>query len=108
MHDSVRNSSHGVRLESMSFVVALKGLVEFAALLLVAQCLVFLISFGRHEANPVYRGLRFLTSPVTRVARWIAPRFVVDAHVPAIGLFLLLLAWLALLFAKAYLVGALG
>lgn len=81
-------------------VVVLKGLVEFVGLLLLGQGLVFLMSFGRHEANPVYRLLRFLTSPVTRFVRRIAPRFVVDRHVPALAFILLFWIWVALTVAK--------
>lgn len=89
----------------MSVVLVLKGLVEFAGLLLIAQGLVFVVSFGRHELNPIYRGLRFLASPVTRVTRLITPRFIVDSHVPAVSVFVLICAWIALVVAKAVLLG---
>jgi len=81
-------------------VILLKGLVEFVGLLLLGQGLVFLMSFGRHESNPIYRLLRFLTSPVTRLVRRVAPRFVVDRHVPALAFVLLLWIWVALTVAK--------
>ena len=87
----------------LALVTVFKGLVEFAILLLVGQGLVFLLSFGRHEGNPVYRMFRFLSSPVVRVGRLIAPRFVVDQHVPALALFLLLWVWVALKFAQVQL-----
>jgi hypothetical protein len=87
----------------LALVTVLKGLVEFAILLLVGQGLVFLLSFGRHEGNAVYRMFRFLTSPVVRVGRLIAPRFVVDQHVPALALFLLLWIWVGLKFAQVQL-----
>ena len=87
----------------LALVTVLKGLVEFAILLLVGQGLVFLLSFGRHEGNPVYRMFRFLTSPVVRVGRLIAPRFVVDQHIPALALFLLLWIWVGLKFAQVQL-----
>jgi len=81
-------------------VIVLKGLVEFAGLLLLGQGLVFLMSFGRHESNPVYRVMRFLTSPVTRLVRRLAPAFVVDRHVPALAFILLFWIWVALTVAK--------
>ncbi len=83
-----------------SVVIVLKGLVEFAGLLLLGQGLVFLMSFGRHESNPVYRVMRFLTSPVTRLVRRLAPAFVVDRHVPALAFILLFWIWVALTVAK--------
>ncbi|MCD6731995.1 MAG: hypothetical protein LT103_00135 [Burkholderiaceae bacterium] len=84
----------------LDVVILLKGLVEFVGLLLLGQALVFLMSFGRHESNPVYRLLRFLTSPVTRLVRLVAPRFVVDRHVPALAFILLFWIWVALTVAK--------
>jgi uncharacterized protein YggT (Ycf19 family) len=82
----------------LTTVTVAKALVEFAGLLLMGQGLVFLLSFGRHESNPIYRFLRFLTGPVVRPVRVITPRFVVDQHVPAIALFILFWAWVALKF----------
>jgi len=83
-----------------SVVVVLKGLVEFAGLLILAQGLVFLLSFGKHEQNPIYQALRFLTSPLTRAARRVTPAFVVDRHVPAVALFVLFWIWVLLIIAK--------
>ena len=82
----------------LTTVTVAKALVEFVGLLLLGQGLVFLLSFGRHESNPIYRFLRFLTRPVVRPVRVITPRFVVDQHVPAIALFILFWAWVALKF----------
>ncbi len=84
----------------LSVVIVLKGLVEFVVLLLLGQGLVFLLSFGRHEANPVYRMLRFLTSPVTGAVRRVTPSVIIDRHVPAVAVFLLFWIWVALLVAK--------
>jgi len=84
-----------------SVVVVLKGLVEFAGLLILGQGLVFVLSFGKHEQNPVYQLMRFLTSPVTRVVRRITPAFVVDRHVPAVALFVLFWIWVVLILMKA-------
>lgn len=80
----------------LNLVVILKGLVEFAALLIVGQGLVYLLSFGKHEQNVIYRLMRLLTSPVVRIARWVSPRVVVDRHVPAVALFMLFVVWVFL------------
>jgi len=82
----------------LSTVTVAKALVEFAGLLLLGQALVFLLSFGRHESNPVYRVFRFLTRPVVRPVRSIAPRFIVDQHIPALAFFFLFWLWVALKF----------
>ncbi len=84
----------------LNLVLTLKALVEFAGLLLIGQGLVYVLSFGKHDQNPIYRLMRLLTSPVVRVARIVSPNFVVDKHVPAVALFMLLVAWVALIFLK--------
>ena len=71
----------------------LKGLVEFGAFLLIAQGGIFVLSFGTHERNPVYRAVRFLTSPVTRVVRRLTPARVADRHVPIVAFLLLFWLW---------------
>lgn len=89
----------------LSLVVVLKGLAEFIGLMLLAQGLVYVLSFGKHEANAIYRGIRFLNSPVLRVARALTPNIIVDRHVPAVALFLIMLCWFILTVAKAVLYG---
>jgi hypothetical protein len=83
-----------------SLIIVLKGLVEFAGLLLLAQGAVWVLSFGRHEQNPVYLGLRFLTRPVVTAVRAIAPAAIVDRHVPALAFFVLFWCWVALVVLK--------
>jgi len=90
----------------LNLVVVLKGLVEFAALLIVGQGLVYVLSFGKHEQNVIYRFMRFLTSPVVRLARWLSPSLVVDRHVPAVALFMLFVVWVVLIFLKLQLLVA--
>ena len=45
-----------------------------------------------------------LTSPVTKVTRLIAPRFIVDQHVGFLAFFLLLVLWAGLTLTKIRLV----
>jgi hypothetical protein len=84
----------------LDFVVILKGLAEFAGLLIVGQGLVYVLSFGKHEVNAVYRFFRLMTSPVVRVARMVTPSKVADRHVPAVALMLLFWLWLFLTYLK--------
>lgn len=86
----------------LALLTVAKGLVEFAALLLFGQGIVYVISFGRHEGNPVYRMMRFLTRPVVSVARALAPRFVVDQHIPALAFILLFWLWIGLKLAQIH------
>jgi hypothetical protein len=70
----------------LGIVVVLKGLAEFAGLLLVGQGLVYALSFGRHEANAVYRMFRLSTSPLIWFAKKISPKQVADKHLPFVSL----------------------
>lgn len=81
-------------------VVVLKGLAEFAGLLLIGQGLVYALSFGRHEVNGVYRLFRLMTSPVVRLTRIITPQKVADKHVPFVALILIFWIWLFLSYFK--------
>jgi hypothetical protein len=71
-------------------------MVLYAGMLLVAQFLVFALSFGRHETNQVYRFIRFLTSPVVRATRAITPGKIDDRHVPVVAFLLLFWIYVAL------------
>lgn len=85
----------------MQFILAaLHEVLKFAGLLLIGQFLVYVLSFGRHEQNPVYRFLRFLTSPIIMAVRAITPRAIVDHHIPLVAFLLTFWAWLALIFVR--------
>ena len=84
----------------LSVVVVLKGLAEFAGLLLIGQGAVYALSFGKHEANAVYKMFRLVTSPVVKVTRIITPAKVADKHLPLVALLLLFWIWLFLSYTK--------
>ena len=84
----------------LSVVIVLKGLAEFAGLLLIGQGLVYALSFGKHEGNAVYKMFRLVTSPVVKAARVITPAKVADKHVPVVALLLLFWIWLFLSYTK--------
>lgn len=58
---------------------------------LIGQGALALLLGPRRQANLVYRFMSHITYPVIRGTRIIMPRFVVDAHIGFIALFLLLL-----------------
>ena len=84
----------------LGIVVVLKGLAEFAGLLIIGRGLVYVLSFGKHEVNGVYRLFRLITSPVIQAARFITPNKVSDRHVPLVALMLLFWIWLFLTYMK--------
>ena len=81
----------------LKLLLVVKGLVEFAGFLLIGQLLVYMLSFGRHEENAVYKMMRFLTSPMTRVARAVTPGKVADRHVPFVAFFILFWIYVAVM-----------
>jgi hypothetical protein len=84
----------------LSALIIFKGMLEFVGYLLLGQFVVYVLSFGRHEQNSVYRGMRFLTSPVVKLVRYVTPRSVIDKHVPVVTFFLAFWAWAFLAFYK--------
>ena len=82
------------------FLALLHELTKYVGLLFIGQFLVFVLSFGRHEGNPVYRFFRFLTSPINRVVRRITPKAVVDKHVPLVSFLLVFWIWVVLIFVR--------
>ncbi|MEO8101272.1 MAG: hypothetical protein ABI790_02030 [Betaproteobacteria bacterium] len=88
----------------LQFVIILKALVEVALFAFLGQGILYFFAGAKREQNFVYTTFKMLTSPVTKFARLIAPRFVVDQHIAFLALFLLLVAWVALTVAKISLV----
>lgn len=72
---------------------ALKAIVEVAGFSYLGQALVAAFSGNRRQQNVVYQILKIVTNPVTRVARFVSPRFIPDRHVPFVAFGLLLWIW---------------
>lgn len=85
------------------FIVStLKALVEVAALALIAQGLIGLISGRSKQDNFVYRLFQVVTSPITKTVRKISPKFIADQHMGLASFFILFWLWIALIYAKGY------
>ena len=85
-------------------IVILKALTEVAGVAFLGQGVLWLLAGAKREQNMVYGLFRTLTSPVTRVARAITPRIIVDAHIGLVAFFLLMVLWVALTALKIKLV----
>lgn len=72
---------------------ALKAIVEVAGFSYIGQALVAAFSGNRRHQNVVYQILKIITNPVTRIARFVSPRFIPDRHVPFVAFGLLLWIW---------------
>jgi hypothetical protein len=87
------------------FVLRLVKLVlEIALLALVGQALVWAMirAVGQPpENNFFYRVLLVVTSPFTRLVRFVSPKFVIDRHVPWATFALLAVGWVWVTFTIA-------
>lgn len=85
-------------------IIILKALAEVALFAFVGQAILYLFAGANRERNFVYTTFKMLTSPVTKVTRFIAPRFIVDQHIGFLAFFLLMVLWAVLTIAKINLV----
>jgi hypothetical protein len=89
-------------------VSAIKLVAEIALMALLGQGLLGLLAGEKRHGNFFYRTLEVLTKPFTRAMRFIAPRQVLDRHVPIAAFCLLLVIWLVATLAKINLCLQLG
>jgi len=85
-------------------IVILKALTEVAGVAFLGQGVLWIIAGAKRDQNVVYNLFKTLTSPVTRVARAITPRIIIDAHIGMVAFFLLIVLWVALTALKIKLV----
>lgn len=84
-------------------VSILRTVIEVAGFALLGQGALAVLAGKYREQNLFYRTLRIVTAPVVRAVRFIAPRFIIDAHVPVLTFFLLFWLWIVLALAKRHL-----
>ena len=96
---------------SLFWLRLIQLLIAIPLLALVGQGLVYLLAraFGQPPAqNFFYRLLQTIASPVVRAARWITPRFIIDARLPLVALSLLAVGYLWTMLAIARLCASHG
>jgi uncharacterized protein YggT (Ycf19 family) len=79
-------------------LVILKALIEIAGLALIGQFIVGIFAWSRRRENVIYRLFETIASPVTKLVRLITPKVVLDQHIPVAAFFLLVFAWLAVVY----------
>ena len=82
------------------FVSAIKLMVEIALMALAGQFLLGLLAGAKREGNVFYKTLQVVTGPVLNGVRWLAPRVVLDRHIPLAALVLLASLWMVATVAK--------
>jgi hypothetical protein len=95
-------------LPVLFLVTSTKLVAEVALMALVGRWLLGLMAGAGRECNPFYQVLDILVRPFLRAARWLAPREVLDRHLPMVAMLLLSFLWLAALAGKVRLCLALG
>lgn len=75
-------------------LTSIKLVTEIALMAMLGQWVLGLLAGAKRESNLVYQLFAVLTKPVIRLARWLAPRVVIDRHVPLVAFLLLLFSWL--------------
>lgn len=74
-----------------------KALVEVAGFALLGQGIVALFAGNKRDQNFVYVIFKIITSPATKFARLISPRFIHDKHIVFVAFALVFWAWVALI-----------
>jgi hypothetical protein len=85
----------------LQIILILKALTEVAGVAFLGQGILWVIAGAKRGDNLVYKLFQLLTSPATRLTRWLTPRVVLDQHIGMVAFFLVLVLWLALLVFKA-------
>jgi hypothetical protein len=75
-------------------VEILKMLAEIALLSLAGQWLLGLLAGAKREQNLFYQLFQVITRPLVRGARLVAPRVVLDRHLPLVAFLLMFFVWL--------------
>ena len=88
----------------LQLVVILKAIVEVAIFAFLGQGILYVLAGSKRDNNFVYGIFKTLTSPVTKLARLLSPRIVLDRHIWLVALLLLMAAWIGLTLAKINLV----
>lgn len=78
----------------LTLVTSLKLVCEIALLSLLGQWVLGLLAGTKRDSNLFYQVLGILTKPFLRAARFVAPKVVLDRHVPLVAFLLLAFVWL--------------
>lgn len=87
---------------------SVKIVAEIALFALLGQWLLGLLAGPRRDTNFFYRLLKVLTDPFVRGARFIAPRVVIDRHLPAVAFLVLGMVWIVATLSKIQLCVQMG
>jgi len=81
-------------------VSSIKLVAEIALMAMAGQFLLGLVAGAGREGNFFYRLLQVLTHPFIKGMRYIAPRVVIDRHIPLAAFVLLVMVWVLVTLVK--------
>ena len=81
-------------------VSSIKLVAEIALMAMAGQFLLGLVAGAGREGNFFYRLLQVLTNPFIKGMRYIAPRVVIDRHIPLAAFVLLVMVWVLVTLVK--------
>jgi len=77
----------------LATVTIVKLIAEIALLALIGQMVLALFAGAKRDTNFFYQILQIMVKPFIALARLLAPRLVVERHLPLVAFFLLLFVW---------------
>lgn len=84
----------------LAFAIAVKLIAEIALLALMGQGLLGVLAGAKKDQNLFYQILLIVTRPFVSAARFLAPKIVLDRHLPLVAFLLLFFVWLGATMAK--------
>ena len=81
-------------------VVIVKALTELAGMFLLGRGLLWVLAGRKRMDNVFYQVLAVVTDPLIRATRFLAPRMVLDSHIPVVTFALVAWIWLAIVFSS--------
>lgn len=93
--------TQGVRMPlDLVLLRVARALIEVAGFALLGQGLLALLAGKQRHANPFYKILATITTPVIRLVRYFIPRHIADSRIPLLTFFLLFCLWIGLAWLK--------
>ena len=77
-----------------------KLIAEIASMALLGQWIVGLLAGAKREKNIFYQLLAVIGKPFVLAARWVAPKIVLERHLPLVAFLMMLMIWVLVVILK--------
>lgn len=77
-----------------------KLIAEIAGMALLGQWIVGLLAGAKREKNIFYQLLAVIGKPFVLAARWVAPKIVLERHLPLVAFLVVLMIWVLVVILK--------